>query len=75
MRDDQFSVDANKRIVRKEYITEPGSFFVRAQLETGTIDHGWIGLYSASGGLAEEYMDINIHNANSMLVAAQQVGP
>jgi len=71
----RFEVDASETVKRTDYITEPGAFFVQAQLETGASTQGWIGLYeSASGGVAEQYLDITIKSDRSLTVVAPQSG-
>lgn len=74
-RDHRFTVDADERRSREDFISEPGAYFVEARLDSGTTARGWIGLYqSAEGGVAEEYLEVAISGDEQMTVYAQQVG-
>ena len=40
----QFTVGADERLQRKQFITETGAFYLEAQLGTGERDTGWVDL-------------------------------
>lgn len=74
-RNNTFEIDSEETFRRNEYLSEPGAYFVRVKLETGTSAQGWIGLYeSANGGVAEQYIAISIDKGGSLTVFAPQSG-
>lgn len=74
-RTDKFTVDGGAEKIEQDYITQPGAFFVRAELHSGESGHGWIGLYKAGRNgeeVAEEYLDVNISEEGTIWVVGQQ---
>lgn len=61
-RSERFTIPADDDLEQREFVTEPGSFFVVAELATGDRDTYWWGLYQASGGVAETALLLEIHN-------------
>lgn len=67
-REEEFDLGPDEEILKGEYITEVGTFFVRATLPTGESAHGWIGLVKAAGGgVTGEYVDIKIYDDDRSL--------
>lgn len=61
-RSERFTVPADESHEQRDFVTEPGAFFVETALATGDRETYWWGLYQASGDIAESALVIDIHN-------------
>lgn len=48
-------------VIEREFVTEPGAFFVEATVDESGWGSGWISLYEATNGIAEDVIYVVVH--------------
>jgi hypothetical protein len=74
-REGRREISGGEEVVESDYISEPGTYFLTAELRSGDEDSGWVGLYeAANGGVAEEFFLIAISEDGDIDVTSTQTG-
>ena len=67
--EEDFDVAAGDSLREREFITEPGAYFVEVTTETGVSAGSWIGLYAAGRDgqqLAESHISVTAQEAGAL---------
>jgi hypothetical protein len=74
-REGKREVSGGEEVIESDYISEPGTYFLAAKLQSGEGDSGWVGLYEAAdSGVAEEFLLIVISEGGDVDVTSVQTG-
>ncbi len=71
--EETFDVAAGDSRREREFITEPGAYFVDVTIETGVTASGWIGLYAAGPDgqqLAESHLAVTARDDGELSLSA-----
>jgi hypothetical protein len=64
-----FDVAGGESIVQETFITDPGQYFLRTELETGASDTLWKGFGEASSGITGGYLLVMVESATNVALA------
>lgn len=67
-REVQVTVEGQAKVVQKDFITEPGAFFLEARVENLELERTWVGFYEADGGIAEDAIFLDIQENGQVII-------